>query len=276
MKQVSFISPFFFFLPSSLPTSIVDADADQFFFLDLLKTTWNQPCARPTCMKPISNHSKYCGDWCGVEVAAARLELSGLDPARLWDSVAGAKRKQVVIDGNGSSITEKRTSSELETQLVDTLAKIKALEVKGTFISSRLRYLKIAVRRWQAICHATAQQLAAEGLGKQTKNQKKKVGPVGAVNAPEAQCGMDSRLVYDDLEWQRWLENEGKEVLGDSESREGSGTPLAGLGMEIIDGVCLNLRKKCQHSGWQQVKEADFDVELAVVVSLFLYFRGIY
>ncbi|KAK4057737.1 COMPASS (complex proteins associated with Set1p) component [Microbotryomycetes sp. JL221] len=56
------------------------------------RTTWKARCCRPTCTKPVALMSKYCSDFCGVEVAAARLELCGVEPEFFWHAVEGARR----------------------------------------------------------------------------------------------------------------------------------------------------------------------------------------
>ena len=54
-------------------------------------------CDRPTCLNPVAPLTKYCSDYCGIEVAATRIELSGIDPERLWSRVSGARRREGVL-----------------------------------------------------------------------------------------------------------------------------------------------------------------------------------
>lgn len=124
-------------------------------------------------------------------------------------------------------------------------------------INYRLIYLKISIRRWEALCALTAQELAAEGFEDTRKKKKKRTTNAKNVNA---QCGFDVRLVYDLKEWAAWTASEeGRAVVSEG---------IEEAGMDIIAGVCLNPRKKCErHSGWQKVREADFEVEKAVLVS---------
>lgn len=134
-------------------------------------------------------------------------------------------------------------------------------------IKARLQYLRIAIRRWDQLCQLTAQGLAAEGIDDTAKaskssKAKRKKGPSGAVatTSPNAQCGFDVRLVYESNEWAAWVA--GEEGRGLLESGDEN------AGMEVMEGVCLTPRKKCErHNGWQKVREADFEVEKAVLVS---------
>ncbi|KAL8277391.1 hypothetical protein RQP46_010231 [Phenoliferia psychrophenolica] len=61
------------------------------------RTIWHSPCARPDCLRAVLPLSKYCSDYCGIEVAAARLEIScassGLAYESFYPSVVGARLK---------------------------------------------------------------------------------------------------------------------------------------------------------------------------------------
>lgn len=283
----------------------------------ILRTTWKQRCARTSCLRPVVPLSKYCSDYCGIEVAATRLELCGKEPERFYGAVVGARRREgeVIMRQEARVVpkdiaeddmeldeplkepdttpaaaleqaeTDARSLAMLQEKLVDLAPRRQFLESKLSFISARLRYLIIAIRRWEAICQATAQVLAAEGLGeKSSKSAAAKRGggrksnalnrKAAATNMADAQCGFDVRLVYGDEEWEVWVSStEGIAILGaggvgGDSSVEGSVAPEGAAGMDIIEGVCLLPRKKCErHTGWQKVREADFEVERAVLVS---------
>lgn len=175
-----------------------------------------------------------------------------------------------------------------------------------SMVEKRLLYLKIAIKRWEALCQATADELNSAGInvaggggngtaieakptgakrgGKKKGKAGKKKGPVAATSLPEAQCGLDVRLVYDEQTWRNWVESvsigqdrggeEGEEEGGKRilEAKErGDDQQALDMALEMLDGVCLQTRKKCErHTGWQKVREADFQVEKAVLVrSLF-------
>lgn len=235
--------------------------------------------------------SKYCSDYCGIEVAATRLELScassGLHPEAFWGAVVGARRREaVVIDSTIPTAdlrdeavrreedADERTLRALQDKLSDLVARRQVLEANRYLIHARLRYLRIAIRRWEALCQATADGLASE-LGEQHQQAqkkaatgKKKKGGGGATSLPEAQCGFDVRLVLDSEAWEAWLEGEqGRTVLGrEGENGEGAGDD-GDAGLELMEHVCLHPRKKCErHTGWQKVRQADFEVEQAVLV----------
>lgn len=71
------------------------------------RTTWKPRCARPQCNRAAARLSKYCSDWCGMEMAAQRLERTGLNPQCFWPAVANAsKLKAVVIKSDTSIKTE--------------------------------------------------------------------------------------------------------------------------------------------------------------------------
>ena len=58
-------------------------------------------------------------------------------------------------------------------------------------------------------------------------------------------------------------------MLGREEGRE------VEEGFEMPDEVCMRPRKKCErHTGWQKVRQADFEVEKAVLVRFLLAFAG--
>ena len=242
-----------------------------------------------------------------------------MEPERFWDAVVGARRREgavvmpqeenmpkvdvgneMDVDGSPEDLTPAAALEQIETDarslallqenLLDLAPRRQFLESKLLLITARLRYLSIAIRRWEAICQATAQVLAAEGLGEKvsaTKRAATKKGRGGrqsakpaATNMADAQCGFDVRLVYGDEEWEIWVNSvEGIAILGvggvggkgGDSSVEGSVAPEGAAGMEIIEGVCLLPRKKCErHTGWQKVREADYEVERAVLVRFHL------
>ncbi|KAL8277393.1 hypothetical protein RQP46_010233 [Phenoliferia psychrophenolica] len=214
------------------------------------RTTWHSPCARPDCLRAVMPLSKYCSDYCGIEVAATRLEIScassGLPYESFYPSVVGARRREAVVldstipqdllrDGaiRREEDADESTLRGLQEKLSSIVARRQVLEANRYLIHARLRYLKIAIRRWEALCQATADGLASE-LGTshlahppKSKDQGKsraKKGGGGATSLPDAQ------------------------------------------GLDILDEVCLRPRKKCErHTGWQKVRQADFEVEQAVL-----------
>lgn len=290
-------------------------------------TTYKAQCARPTCPKPVAPISKYCSDYCGIEVAATRLELAGYEPERFWSKVVGARRREgVVIDvSEGNLGSEKENLNEMEGVEENGIEKEKKIELpnylaeevikketeeslrtllslhsklgemstrrtildnKLSFINARLHYLSIAIRRWETICQATVDGIASAeaaielaeleaGITSSSKsNNKKSTGgkkslPVIATMSPHAQCGLDVRLVYDDAQWESWVRSpEGRAILERAEGDELIGMEEGG----DLEGVCLRPKKKCErHTGWQKVREADFEVEKQVLVSRFLF-----
>ncbi|ORY90300.1 hypothetical protein BCR35DRAFT_137418 [Leucosporidium creatinivorum] len=308
-------------------------------------TTWKSRCARPTCRKPVAPLSKYCSDYCGIEVAATRLDLCGLDAEYFWPRVVGARRREAQVfdmkkvavvplqtdpdaEVNHSLMDEEasrrqeeeegRTLKRLEEKIEVLVSRRDKLEEKLWLVESRSKFLGIAIERWETLCQATADTLAAEreevereeaervkeegeeeegeegegedgGEGEETetpamikarernknknKNKAKKKGTrrvanvgTGPTNIPEAQCGLDVRLVFDSEQWEEWVRSEeGREVLAKVDAEGGEGI---GLDEGDMERVCLMPRKKCErHTGWQKVREADFDTEKSVIVS---------
>jgi len=284
------------------------------------RTTWLEACSRPTCQKPAVALSKYCSDYCGISVVSARLELlklaNGTDPSAFWGRVEGARRTEAkVVEAtrfpstvseesllHRQSAEDSRTLSRLQDKLEETNSRRAGLLSAISMVEKRLLYLKIAIKRWEALCQATADELNSAGIsvaggggsgttieakptgakrgGKKKGKGGKKKGPVAATSLPEAQCGLDVRLVYDEQTWRDWVESvsigqdrggeEGEEEGGKRilEAKErGDDQQVLNLALEMLDGVCLQTRKKCErHTGWQKVREADFQVEKAVLV----------
>lgn len=284
-------------------------------------TTWKLRCARPTCSHPVHPLSKYCSDFCGMEVAASRLEITLNPPEtkredllipaeeevdKFWEHVVGARRVEgMVVDATTSiegAKEERWKRQEVEDDRVLTLTRRKLVGLSGEksgfesqllSVESRLKYLKLAIRRWEALCQATADEIAKAGLdsieqvetppahneddlptknsrSKKKKNNVRKQKVVLPTNAPEAQCGLDANLILDDEEWNKFVKSgEGREALrlaeeyGDKEGNEGLMNDESWL-----NHVCLLPKKECErHRGWQGIREADFTLEQTVLVS---------
>lgn len=233
--------------------------------------------------------SKYCSDYCGIEVTASRLNIENLDHDKLWRKVEGARRREAeVLDAHPKRrkpdvegrdnvadrqrVADDKTLKALEADLDDIIARRSTLDVQLSLIESRMKYLRVALRRWDALCVAAVAQTAAEAEAAGTttkpkaKNSKKPTG--GPTTAPEALCGFDVRLVFDDVAWAEWvLSDEGRTLLAREEGGD-SDALAAGLAGGEEEVVCMRLRKKCdRHKGWQQVRDADFQVEMAALVS---------
>ncbi|KAM0748390.1 hypothetical protein T439DRAFT_327659 [Meredithblackwellia eburnea MCA 4105] len=271
------------------------------------RTTYHRRCSRPTCLHPCVPLSKYCSDYCGISVAASRLSLSKHpDLLSFYPRVMGARRRvSKVVDagaGGGKGLDESHASEEegialLRAKLDDLVKRRTAIESRKYKAGRRVRYLKLAVRRWEALCQATADALReARGLpplskagegeietveeagkpkGKKGKAAKGKKGPTAPTSLPEAQCGFDHLLVLDDVRWGEFLTSEEGERLltlqtgdadGEGEDSEELWLENVDLGLENLETICLVPRKKCErHKGWQTVRQADFEVEVAVL-----------
>ncbi|KDE06932.1 hypothetical protein MVLG_02819 [Microbotryum lychnidis-dioicae p1A1 Lamole] len=167
------------------------------------QTTWKPRCARPTCPRAVAPLSKFCSDFCGIEMASVRIEAAKTDPERYWTYVAGARKRcaqvlHVNLPAPGGDPTimpeeeddrEEESSmrgkiwnsaldeesmqrqneedrfvrAELDTKLDEVERRREVLLREKGLIDKRLVYLQIAISRWEALCQATADALAQEG-----------------------------------------------------------------------------------------------------------------
>lgn len=288
------------------------------------RTTWKRACARPTCRSPAAPLSKYCTDYCGIAVAAARLTLleteRGVDPSTFWDRVAGAQRREAEVteaprtaeDADLPALEDlpapERAAREADLRAkawarqdaadaalrADLVSQLRANEARRAGLRDKLRlvqqrkaYLGIAVRRWEALCVATAAELKREGIDigvdeEEAVNERKsgsrrkgrgggagkKKGPQAPTSLPTAQCGLDVRLVLDEAAWRAWVEGEGRDMLEAEERGDAQGAVSRAL--DNLEGVCLETRKRCdRHQGWQKLRDQDFRLEESVLVRPF-------
>ncbi|GAA5856887.1 hypothetical protein JCM9279_007590 [Rhodotorula babjevae] len=284
------------------------------------RTTWKRACARPTCRSPVAPLSKYCTDYCGIAVAAARLSLleaeRGVDPSTFWERVAGAQRREAEVvettkAGDDVDVpaledlpaperaareaelrakawarqdaADAALRAELVKQLHANAARAASLRDKRRLVQQRKAYLGIAVRRWEALCTATADELKREGIdvggvdedeavaerksggrSRKGKGGAKKKGPQAPTSLPTAQCGLDVRLVLDEAAWRAWVEGEGRDMLDAEQGGDTQGATARAL--DNLEGVCLETRKRCdRHQGWQKLRDLDFKLEEAVL-----------
>ncbi|GAA6053551.1 hypothetical protein JCM3770_005190 [Rhodotorula araucariae] len=287
------------------------------------RTTWKPACARPTCRAPAAPLSKYCSTYCGISVAAARLALleleTGVPPASFWPAVAGATPREAEVrevlpprageedlpaveDLPAPERAAREAAARAEAwaredaadaarrgalvaQIESVAVRRAALARAYALVQARVAYLAVAVRRWEALCKATAEELQrAVGLDalaemeaeadavnerksggrRKVRGAGKKKGPQAPTSLPSAQCGLDVRLVHDTEVWRAWVEGEGRAML-EAEQRGDIATATA-LALESLDGVCLETRKKCdRHQGWQKTRDADFKLESLVM-----------
>lgn len=219
--------------------------------------------------------SKYCSDWCGITVVASRMELQeekrNLNLGILWEAVSGLEKQQATIetisaDHNRHLVERTRNDGQrtaqqlsmLDTSLQTTEQQRLALERQLTYIEQRLRYLQRAIQRSEDL--VTAYIAANPVASSKTKKSKSKTGQSSAASS-DAPCGFDVRLVWDDKDFQAWVDSEAGRDLMNAGANEGGEVPQD----EEEEGlVCLNSRRKCdRHTGWQKTKEADYEVEKA-------------
>lgn len=266
----------------------------------LERTTRKSCCARPTCRHPAVPLSKYCSDYCGIAVAAARLSLLEVDtetsPIEFWDLVKSATRREAEVVAVSAEAEDSQSKAYARQDAADVRLRQKilarmseasllraGLEAAIKLVEQRLAYLRVAIRRWETLCQATADEMVSAGIdleeaagqkggggGRKSRGKRsgpsKKKGPVAATSLPDAQCGFDVRLVFDDKDWRTTVETDFIRDMLAAQS-EGDQARLVDLVKGDMDGVCLETRKRCdRHQGWQKIREADFAVEKAVLV----------
>lgn len=238
----------------------------------------------------------------------------------LWDAVSEVKKLETVVrnfddlsdgalvvgDGSGSAINgqagqgenaltvggvpkspdlegliaeERYRLVQLQNNLSDYVSKRQILENSLSLITARLAYLHLAIRRWEALCQHHAANAKPNASSKKSSKSKSS-GSSSGVSA-DAPCGFDVRLVWNDKEWQEWLDSdEGRNAMIAAEDGEDNGnaadiTDLAMRADQDVDEdeeeglVCRLSRRKCdRHSAWQKLREADFQGEWKVAFVL--------
>merc|ERR1711939_70478 len=198
-----------------------------------------------------------------------------------------------------TEVDQERELEILEEGLSEQIAKRQALEQALSLANSRSAYLSHAIARWEKLCT----EYTANNPQQATKGKRNRMGASGATAAAlaDAPCGFDVRLVWDDLDFENWLTTEeGRRILqrlanvavsgaaasaGTAESGMELDPPeiaadLAGTSTRRLDDddaadagaaeeegvVCMLTRRKCdRHTGWQKMREADFEVEKTVL-----------
>lgn len=158
--------------------------------------------------------------------------------------------------------------AQLQNSLSDYVTKRQNLELSLSLINARLSYLQLAIRRWEL----TVQEHAANKptTAGSTKNRNKNKSASNAINA-DAPCGFDVRLVWDDKDWQEWLDSDrGRKIMSLAEEGDDNAlmstlgnTQEEGTEDEDEEGlICTLSRRKCdRHSAWQKLRDADFQGE---------------
>lgn len=212
-------------------------------------TTYKTRCARPECTNPAIKLSKYCSDWCGVSVAADRLELRQARPAtsskksrsrkggraqdkarldldKLWMTVEGIGKAEAAIEilaevaqaaaaetvaMRVTDVDQERELFILQESLDEQIIKRQALEQALTLANNRSAYLSHAISRWEKLCA----EYSANNPQQATKQKRNRAGASGAqAMLADAPCGFDVRLVWDDIDFERWLAtDEGRYII---------------------------------------------------------------
>ncbi|KAK9900411.1 hypothetical protein P389DRAFT_177201 [Cystobasidium minutum MCA 4210] len=191
---------------------------------------------------------------------------------------------------------EQQRLEKLQANLADYVARREALENSLALANARLTYFNYAKGKWRLswVDRASQQQAlkpsAASGNKKASAKAKAAAAKSGGgeegdkmLAAPaDAPCGFDVRLVWDDRDWQEWLESEEgvkimqiaedylnagpnadpAEYIKVDEAQQGEEAAAGGEEGEEEGLVCTLSKKKCdRHAAWQRLRQADFDVE---------------
>lgn len=179
----------------------------------------------------------------------------------LFEAVSGMERRQATIHTvgklpEGQHIPRGFSWSDRQLQglqiLLQSNIDMRAeVERQHTAVDKRLGFLQHAIRQAEELVAAynEANPVASQ------KSKKSKKNPNAASGMGDAPCGFDIRLVWDDRDFQPWIESPAGEALLVGEETEGT---------EEEGVTCLQTRRKCdRHAGWQKTKEADFEVQKA-------------
>ncbi|GAA93588.1 uncharacterized protein L969DRAFT_95766 [Mixia osmundae IAM 14324] len=213
-----------------------------------LKTTWKTRCKRTGCNKAVRVLSKFCSDYCGIEVAACKLDIHA-DPVRFWNAVKGARRMEAQITRHGDvemtdavdGDQDDRELKQLQASLTELVAKRGKIDATLGSLLSRIAFLEIVVRSWEATLPAQDKESLKKPKGKKSN-----------AISPDAPCGFDQRLVWDERQWDAWTSSDvGRRILSQPNKT-----------LPPTEHVCQLTRRQCdRHTGWQKLRETDFQNE---------------
>ena len=194
------------------------------------------------------------------------LRSSNLNIDRLWSAVEGLRKQEAIVtntipsnmisDGVNLGMPSKKDFYDddrellmLQSPLDDLVIRRTKIEYSLSLVTSRSAYLAKVVQRWESLCTAHLE------VNPTQSNKKSKSSRSGGQTLSEAPCGFDVRLVWDDKDWEAWLAGErgrlvtmGSHLERVDEDREEDGV------------ICLLTRRKCdRHTGWQKMREADYE-----------------
>jgi len=176
------------------------------------------------------------------------------------------------VDLEARIAEEEYRLDQLQSNLSDYVTKRQNLELSLSLINARLSYLQLAIRRWEVTCQLHMANNIKPSTSSKKSSKSKSGGGSNAVNA-DAPCGFDVRLVWDDKDWQEWLDSEeGRNIMliaeegGDATVLPPIPTAQGKDDEEVEEGdndeeglVCKLSRRKCdRHSAWQKLRDADF------------------
>jgi len=208
-----------------------------------LVTSYKPVCARPECTHAARPPlSKYCSDQCGIDAVMAKVVAWGGDAARLLEHpvVANARPREgmLLLSGKGEISSAARKQFEDDCNSND--------EIKNQLIRLGLELRRIGEVR-ETNEHRLQQLEALDMLLGRAR--------VRVHESDQGRCGFDYRMLMDDDKLEAWLDEGGRHDLYYPEDED--------YGVYTAPGqwFCEERRKCPRHSGWEELKEADFELE---------------
>lgn len=242
-------------------------------------TTWKAVCRYGPCRNPArlkrGQESKYCSDSCGSAFMKEQLRRVGnISPESVKKQsveheseidlgpLGGRLRSLEVQALANASITaenfHKLGSMAAITPPPSVTVEEDAADIsdnkESTFTSADLQRLQEIQRQKEALRHRRALLKEKEAFVTMVKDRAKKAAEVAKV---KDQCGFDSRLSWDDWQFECWRYSaEGVAAFRKGELSNGSDSD------QLNEGLCT--RRRCnRHSGWQKLVLHDVRFEEA-------------
>ena len=224
------------------------------------RTSYSPKCGRDECNLPALKLSRYCSDWCGISVAAERLEAKQqeaetdqrkIDLELLWEAVSGLAKSEATVSVYPAATDSDASHDNMADENIDRVTAERVAEVgtvagqgKGQAnvqaerasaayekLSARKRPLEAAREivsarlRYLDVCISRCERLAAAYLASNptpsTKPKKSKIaGGQPGGALYDAPCGFDIRLIWDNGDFATWLESDGGRRLMRQEGQD--------------------------------------------------------
>ena len=224
------------------------------------RTSYSPKCGRDECHLPVLKLSRYCSDWCGISVAAERLEAKQqeaetnqrkIDLELLWEAVSGLAKSEATVSVYPAATDSDASHDNMADGQIDRVngeileevgveaaqgrmqAKVQAERASAAYekLSAQKRPLEAAREivsarlRYLDVCISRCERLAAAYLASNPtptiKPKKSKIaGGQPGGALYDAPCGFDIRLIWDSGDFATWLETDGGRRLMQGDAQE--------------------------------------------------------